>query len=137
MYQTKPQSIFRMKSNSPFRTNPNQPIGDTPLGKAVSELAVKCNFDNPLKFTNHGAKALGHSIIENAPIQVPLTKRLAHSNHSNPTAGIPYQAQNDMAEKMLQDAMIHNTASIKRNVPSSISSAPTPAHANVSTTQDH
>ena len=145
MFQTKPQSLLCSKSNIPFRTNPTQPIGETPLGKAVSELAVKCDFDNPLRFTNHGAKALGHCIVENAPVQVPLAKRLQHSNHANPTAGIPYQAENDVAEKILQDAMIHNTVPIQTNVTSSAptnltSSAPTPAHLNVSannTTQEH
>ena len=93
MFMTKPQSAQRTKTNCPFRTNPTQPIGETPLRKAVSELAVKCKFDNPLQSTNHGAKALGHSIVENAPIQVPLGKRFNDSNHSNPIAGIPYQAQ--------------------------------------------
>ena len=99
-----------------------------------------CKFDNPLKFTNHGAKALGHSIIENAPTQVPLAKRLAHSNHSNLISGIHYQAKNDVAEKMLQDAMIHNTAPISTHQCANMSSAPTPAHSdNITnnTTREH
>ena len=68
MFQTKPQSVSCTKSNSPYLTNPHQPIGEGPLRKVVSNLAMKYKLDNPLKFTNHGAKALGHGIVKNAHI---------------------------------------------------------------------
>ena len=112
-YQTIQQGIHHRKPENHnilhICTNKNVVIGETALGKMVKELAFKCGFKNPNKCTNHGAKALGCTTMKYAPVKVPVAARLHHQGHSKDISGNPYYRQNDVAEKLVQDALINTS----------------------------
>ena len=92
-----------------IRTNKSLVIGKTPLGKMAKELTFKCVFKNRNKCTNHGEKALGYTTMKYTYVKVPDAARLQHQGHAGYMSGKPYYRQDDVTNKLFQDALINTS----------------------------
>jgi hypothetical protein len=99
-------STERRAKGSPYRANPNQPIGQNVIGSSMKQIAKICGCEKWEQFTNHANRALGITTLANADDNVAASDRLKHARHRSEQSNIRYQRQTKESMHNLQNGLI-------------------------------